>query len=325
MILVTGGTGFVGREVVRQLAETGHSVRLLVRNPDRARELFPSTSCELVQGDILDKSSLETAMRGVRAVIHLVGIISECGGSSYQQIHVEGTRNVIDAAKSAGVKRYLHMSAIGTRPHAPAPYHQTKWQAEEIVRSSGLAWTIIRPSIIYGPKDHFTTLISLLLHFPFNLLTLFALPCPNDGETQLQPVPVGDVARSFIRALSNQAAVGKTYELGGETITYSDMVIAIARAAGQNPKLVDATLPVSLFLAPLLLLRGYRPLLLPLPSALVKTGAWLFEIISPIPLLNYGHALMIEEDHHADTAQAREDLAFVPANFKDNLGYLSSK
>ena len=322
MILVTGGTGFVGREVVRQLTTAGHQVRILVRNPDKARLLFKPGLCEFAAGDILDPDTLQPAMQGIKAVIHLVGIIRETGHATFEQVHVEGTRNVIEAARTAGVGRFLHMSAIGTRPYAPSRYHQTKWQAEELVRNSGLTWTLFRPSVIYGPHDLFTVPLAALTRFPLNFLTLFAFPCPNDGETILQPVPVGDVARCFCRALSNPSSSGKIYDLGGQPLTLCGMMASIARARGCNPVIVPTSLPASLFLSPLLLLKGYRPLIVPLPSLLVQAVSWALEIFSPFPLINRDQALMIEEDQHADTRAAVEDLGFVPAEFTESLGYL---
>src|SRR5688572_28705068 len=134
-VLLTGGTGFVGGEIARQLHLAGHDVRALVRNPGTraARELTSRSGADLVAGDIL-QPSLAAAMSGIGAVIHLVGIISEVGRNTFENIHARGTECVVSAARQAGVKRFVHMSALGTRPQAVSRYHQSKWAAEEIVR-----------------------------------------------------------------------------------------------------------------------------------------------------------------------------------------------
>ena len=146
-IAVTGATGFVGREVLKQARTAGFPVRAIVRER-RAAE-----GVEQFHGNVIYRPSLEGAFDGVKCVIHLVGIINEYRENTFERVHTEATRNVLDAAKKAGVKRYIHMSALGARANARSRYHQTKWAAEELVRQSGLAWTIFRPSLIYGPGD----------------------------------------------------------------------------------------------------------------------------------------------------------------------------
>src|SRR3989304_8264423 len=154
MILITGSTGFVGRNIVKKAKEKGLKLKCLVRSPERARSVL-GDNIEFAQGDVLNSNSLDKAMEGVEAIIHLVGIIVETKGASFENVHYHGTVNVVEAAKKAGVKRYLHMSALGTRADAESRYHKTKWQAEENVRNSGLDWTIFRPSVIFGSEDEF--------------------------------------------------------------------------------------------------------------------------------------------------------------------------
>ena len=139
-VLVTGATGFVGGEIVRELHQAGHSICFLARNPgDRcAQELISHYAAEIKTGNVLEAESLTGAVSGVDAVIHLVGIISEAGESTFENVHTRGTQNMIAAAQKAGVKRFIHMSALGTRPNAVSRYHKSKWAAEEAVRQSGL-------------------------------------------------------------------------------------------------------------------------------------------------------------------------------------------
>ena len=153
MIVVTGATGFVGQEVVRRARADGHPVRAVVRDTTRARWLARDFGVELFRGDVLFAPSLEGSMQAAQCVIHLVGIINEWRENTFERVHTQATMNVTDAAKKAGVKRYIHMSALGTRPGARSRYHRTKWAAEEYVRQSGLAWTVFRPSLIYGSRD----------------------------------------------------------------------------------------------------------------------------------------------------------------------------
>lgn len=158
-------------------------------------------------------------MAGVEAVIHLVGIIVERPrrGQSFENVHLDGTRNLLEAAGGSGVRRWVHMSALGTRPEAVSRYHQTKYAAEQAVRASGVEWTIFRPSLIHGPDGEFMRMVKsfctglmppFLPYFGRGLLGL-------GGAGLVQPVWVGDVAKCFVGALDCPAAVGQVYELGG--------------------------------------------------------------------------------------------------------------
>ena len=150
MILVTGATGFIGSNLVRRLAAEAKPVRALVRDAEKARRVL-GPDVETITGNIAEPVSLARAAEGADTIIHLVGIIQEARGATFEGIHVRGTENILAAAVRAGARRFVFQSALGTRPNAPSRYHQTKWRAEELVRASGLSWTILRPSLVYGP------------------------------------------------------------------------------------------------------------------------------------------------------------------------------
>ena len=226
-IFLAGGTGFVGGHLRRELLARGHTLRLLVhRRRDGVEQ-----GVEQVEGDVTRLDSFAPAVAGCDATVNLVGIIREFPGrgATFEKLHVEATRNVVAAAKGAGVKRHLQMSALGTRPNATSRYHQTKWRAEEEVRSSGLDWTIFRPSIVFGPKDDFINkLAGYIKGYP-------AVPVMGDGKYRLQPVSADDVARCFALALEMPETVGQTYELcGPERIVYNDLLDTIGRVLGKG-------------------------------------------------------------------------------------------
>jgi NADH dehydrogenase len=249
MILVTGGTGFVGQEVVLALLKLGYKVRLLVRDPHRARRFANNPQIELVQGDVLRPETLPAALRDVQAVIHLVGIIVETRQVTYQQAHFEATRNLLLAARAAGVSRWIQMSAAGTRPYASSQYHLTKWRAEELVRQSGLDWTILRPSLIYGydERDRLLNMIRRVLSNPVDLLLLNSFPLLDGGRPLVQPISVREVAHCFAHGLSKEPSVGRTFELVGPVpLSWREMVFKIATALGK--KAIYEEIPLLLIL-----------------------------------------------------------------------------
>src|SRR5687768_9499458 len=153
-VFITGASGFVGSAVLEELLSRGYSANALVH---RGELQVTGDRVTTIKGDLFDRKALDEGLRGCDAVIHVVGIIMERPGKgvTFERIHVEGTRNVVDAAVRNGVRRYVHMSALGSRPDAASRYHRTKFQAEQYVRGSGLEWTIFRPSLIHGPRGEF--------------------------------------------------------------------------------------------------------------------------------------------------------------------------
>ena len=154
LVLVTGAAGFVGHHLVRRLLDDGHQVRCFVHPKTRGGRL-EGLPVEITRGDISDPVAVHTAVAGTDAVIHLVAIIIEKGGATFTSVNAEGTRHVVMACQKAGVKRLIHQSANGAAPNASRPYTHSKWLGEEAVRSSGLDYTILRPSVIYGEADQF--------------------------------------------------------------------------------------------------------------------------------------------------------------------------
>ncbi len=215
-IMVTGATGFVGRSVVRELLARGLRPVCLVRSRQKLIGQHPHVDPDrlaIVQGSLGDRNALRHAAKLSRAAIHLVGIIiaRRLKGQTFRRVHAQGTRNVIDAVDEAGIKRFVHMSALGTRPGAVSTYHRTKWAAEEYVTQSGLDWTIFRPSLIHGPEGEFMRMIK---RFICGLVPP-VIPYFGSGQAKVQPVSVKDVAFCIVEALGRADTFGKVFPLGG--------------------------------------------------------------------------------------------------------------
>ena len=230
-VLVTGGTGFVGTSVVNRLLQRGHSVAVLARDPRKTRNRY-NHPVETVSGNVLDPESLAAAVAGRDAVVHLVGIIHEKGDQTFDRMHREATENVVAAATAAGVKRYLHMSAMGASADSPSEYGRTKAAGEKAVRASSLDWTIFRPSIVFGPGDGFVSLLAPIVRSNPGFI-----PVIGPGTTKFQPVAIADVARLFADALEKPDTIGKTFEVGGpQVFSLNDVYREIAAAVGKPGK-----------------------------------------------------------------------------------------
>jgi uncharacterized protein YbjT (DUF2867 family) len=241
-VFLTGATGFVGKNMLGRLLAEGHDVRALIREAQKAisSELGKA---ELVAGDVVDRTGLTEGMQGCDAVIHLVGIIMEKGTNTFERVHHLGTRNVVEAAKRTGIKRFVQMSALGVRADGVAAYQTTKWKGEEEVRHSGIPFCILRPSLIFGEGDGFVTqMMATIRSAP-----LFR-PVPGDGTPKFRPVAIEDVTTCFIRALTTEAATDQTVDLGGaDELTLNEVLAEVARCAGVRKPALH--IPMSLMVA----------------------------------------------------------------------------
>lgn len=254
-VFLTGATGFVGKGVLSRLTAAGHEVTCLVRPGSEAklaRAEVHTTQVTPAPGDLFDLDSLRRAMEGSEAVIHLVGIIREQPqkGVTFSRIHVEGTRNVLQAAAQAGVRRFVQMSALGARAGAASAYHRTKHEAEELVRASGIPYVIFRPSVIFGPGDEFVNMLAHLVRLPVT-------PVIGDGSYSLQPVARETVADVFEQALTRESVTGQTFEVGGPApLSYSEILDAIGEVIGKR-HVRKLHIPVGLMKPVVTLMEGF--------------------------------------------------------------------
>jgi NADH dehydrogenase len=227
-VLVTGGTGFVGSAILHELRARDLDVRALVRSTGSA-ERVRSLGVEAAFGDVTDEASVLAAARGCTHVIHLVAVIRGRRGD-FERVMVGGTRNVIAAARTAGVSRLVHMSALGTdeRNRTLTPYFAAKWQMEQDVRASGLEHVIFRPSFVFGRGGLLPTLVRQVRLSP--VVTII-----GSGRQRVQPVWVDDVATYYATALGLPAAADRTFELGGpDVVTWDELYRRIAKMLGKR-------------------------------------------------------------------------------------------
>jgi uncharacterized protein YbjT (DUF2867 family) len=229
MILVTGATGFVGGHVVTALRRAGKQVRCLVRDLRRA-ERPELAGCELVVGDMTDPASLGAAVEGVDCVLHLVAI-RQGAPAQFERIMSRGTRDLVVAAQAAGARRFVHMSALGVdeRTKDLVPYYRAKWAMEEAVRGSSLPFVIFRPSFVFGETG------GILPTFRKLAKLAPVTPIAGSGEQRLQPIWVDDVASYFARAVDEEAAVGRTFELGGpDVVSWNELWARLKETLGMR-------------------------------------------------------------------------------------------
>ena len=244
-VLVTGATGYVGGYVTDALLARGHRVRALARSASPALE---GKGVEVRHGDVTRSVSFEDAFEGADAVVHLVGIIDESPskGVTFEAVHVDGTLNVIEAARAAGVTRFVHMSANGARADGVSEYQTTKWRAEQAVHASGFEHTVVfRPSTLFGDpgpdNPEFAKRLWETLVKPFPVLPVF-----GDGQYELQPVHVQACADAMAQAVTREASNGQAYGVAGhERIAYREVLRRIARGGGIRPK-PTAPVPVAI-------------------------------------------------------------------------------
>ena len=243
LVTVFGGSGFVGRSVVKALAAHGWRVRVASRRPSLAFALQPSGvvgQIMAVQANLRYPASVARAIRDADAVVNLVGLLAETGKQTFNAIHTDGTRTIAEAAKAAGLINFVQMSAIGADPASTAQYGRTKAAAEGIVLRTIPEAIIVRPSVVFGPDDKFFNRFAAMARL------MPALPLIGGGNGRLQPVFVGDVAEAIARAVDGHAKPGTIYELGGpDAHTFKEILRFILQTTGRNRALVPLPFPAA--------------------------------------------------------------------------------
>lgn len=288
-VFVTGMTGYFGGHLMEELLRENHEITALVRT-DAEADRMRTAGVKPAMGDVTSKAKMAEAMRASDAVIHLVGIIMEPRGVTFESVHVEGTRNVVEAALAAGVSRYIHMSALGVRPDAASRYHKTKYAAEEIVRRSGLTFTIFRPCVMFGPGDAFINKLKDFFNNPF------FVPVIGNGRSKLQPVFVKDVARMFALSLKTPAAENKIVEISGtKPYSYEELTQAIGKHLGKKRFIIHA------------------------PMFLMEMVASFSQRFMAVPIVTKDQLLMLQEDNVCDPAPAADLFGIKLTSLEDGM------
>jgi uncharacterized protein YbjT (DUF2867 family) len=294
MILITGATGYIGRHLVARMVAQGERPRILVRDVKRAAEILPADKVELVQGDTLDPKALKGAVQGVDTIVHAAFITAdhkESAGNHYEDTNVRGTGNLIRAAKEAGVKRIVEISGLGTKQDKPGSYMQGRYLAEQMLKDSGLDWTIIQPSVLFGKDAPFIKGLTDLIR------TAPVVPLIGGGKTMFQPIYVEDVVTVIMKVLEDPARTnGKIYTIGGpEYYSFSQVIDVLLN-----------TMHASRIKAPA-------------PAALVGIGAAVMEAVLPKPPLTKAAMTLFSFDNTTDKRGVERDFGFVPVSFREYM------
>jgi len=294
MILVTGATGFVGRRVVARLTAAGHAVRCLVRPAYKERQLPPGVSVHVVAGDLADAAALRVALQDVDTVIHLAGMWTQRGARTFEAVNYHGTLNLLEAALEVGASRIIFSSYPTADRNSAFAFLRSKGLAEEAIKSSGLSFTILRPSLVYGPDDYLTTNIATALKS-----VPFVFPVIGDGQTRFQPLWIEDLAACVERCLSNPKTIGHTFALGGPAyLTINDMLDVIAQTLHVHRRKVFVRAP------------------------LARAAAQWMERVMPRPLLTTTTVDLLGVDTTTELGAVSRYFGFDPARFADAVGYL---
>jgi uncharacterized protein YbjT (DUF2867 family) len=287
-IAITGGTGFVGRHLARELLELGHSVVLVARSRNRDTEAMSLPNVSFCPSDLSHVEDLTAAFKGCDTVAHLAGINREIRTQTYQRVHVEGTANVVQAAKKAGVKKLILLSFLRARPNCGSAYHESKWQAEELIRNSGLDYTVLKSGMIYGEGDHMLDHLSHALH------TLPVIATVGFREQMIRPVPIQDLVRLLYAAVAEGRLSRETVAVtGAEELTLSAAVRRIARVLNRNV------------------------LIFPMPLWFHRIMAAIYEIIMKVPLVAQAQIRILQEGVVEAAPFANE----LPADLRPRLRF----
>jgi uncharacterized protein YbjT (DUF2867 family) len=292
VVTVFGGTGFLGRRIVRHLREQGLSVRIASRHPDRSRELFGSDDpqCQSVEADIHHQQAVADAVAGAFGVVNAVSLYVERARETFHAVHVEAAQRVAAEAQRAGVERLVHLSGMGAAPASASLYIRKRGEGELAVRAALVDAIIVRPAVMFGPDDAFlTTVLALLRRLPI-------YPMFGHGRTRLQPADVEDVAEAVARGLLRTDMRAITFECGGPRVySYEQLLRIVARDA------------------------GIRPVLMPFPFAGWHALAWIAEMLPSSPLTrNQVELMQIDTVASPDMPGFRE-LGILPHPIEDTL------
>ena len=290
MILITGATGYIGRHLVARLVTQGERPRCLVRDLNRAKRLLPADKVELVQGATTSPDTLGVAIQGVDTIVHAAFLTADrkqSTGNEYEKTNVQGTANLIKVAKKAGVKRIIEIGGLGTKPDKPGSYMQGRYLAEKMLKESGLDWTIIQPSVLFGKNAPFIKgLVDLIRTSP-------VVPLIGGGKTMFQPIYVEDVVTVLIKVLQDPAGTtNRTYTIGGPAYYSFTQIIDV-----------------------LLKTMHKQRIKVPAPTPLVGVGAAVMEAVLPKPPLTKAAMTLFSFDNITDLKSVQRDFGFTPMSF----------
>ncbi len=293
-VAITGGTGFVGSNTARALLGAGHEVVLIARG---TRRVSPREGLRVVRADVTAGSGLVEVFEGCDAVVHLTAIIREKGKQTFDAVIRRGTENVVSAASSARVDHLLYLSAIGADPDPAFPYHYTKWMAEQAVEASGVPYTILRSSLVFGPGDGFFTTLASLVRY-----SIPVIPIAGDGGSLFQPISVNDLVRCITLSLGRGPAM-RVIELGGpEQLSYEGIVDVIHEAIGAGMR-IKVHVPV---------------------GALMPAAAVMDKVL-PHPPVTPAQLRMLARHNITRIDAVRHAFGFAPESFTANAAYLNER
>ncbi len=286
LVTIIGANGFVGRQVVRELAKTGVRIRAAVRRPNEAillRTMGDVGQIQLVQANIRDTASLNVAINGADAVVNLAGTITSGGKQTFRAVHEQGAENVARLCAEQGVKQLVHMSALGADIRSASKYSQSKIRGEKEVHDLFPGATIVRPSVIFGPEDNFFSRFAMLAK------VLPVLPLVGGGQTKFQPVDVDDVADAIVAILAKPDSAGQTYEIGGPRVwTLEEVYTFVLKTTHRSRMLIS------------------------LPFAMAKFASLFLQML-PGHILRPDQVNMLREDNVvSDDAMTLADLGITP-------------
>lgn len=297
MILITGATGFVGQRLVARLAAAGHEVCCLVRPARKERRLPQDVSVRIAAGDVAYPPALRVALHNCHAIVHLAALQVQDGQRTFEAVNYKGALNLIEAAHDAGVRRLIYLSHIGADAASAYPYLRSKGQAQDAIRTSGLDYTIVCSSILYGQDDAWLNNMAMVLKS-----VPWAFPVVGDGQARFQPLWVEDLVTCLEQCLANPATIGQTLAVGGpEYMTLDEIVDTLARVLKVRRRKVHLRAPLALWLANLMKHAMLHPLLTQ----------------TMIDNLNVNAT--------TDLNSIPRQFGFTPARLADTIGYLSRR